>query len=197
MQLELASFINGAGLFLGFIWLFVLGEWGGIGKGLLLLFVSGFIIFLGLDIPIIFLRKSAQKFDAEGKRKLGLLMHWFCDVLILFILLGWCIWVFNLFSFHFNGSYISKIPWLLWSWGVSLAPWLYKAELTKGVNLRLNLYLLFAVDLMTYMILVLGIMITFGMAFEKSARIICLIAVFLGSFGFGKIKSLNDFGGPI
>jgi hypothetical protein len=109
------------------IWLAILGEWGGIGAGLLasiggaffcsLLLIPGMIV----TFPAIFLMDKGGIFKV-----LGFLFGMVGLIWTYVVMSGWGIFSFNYFVNRSDAS--SYIPYLIWAYGVAIGPWAYMAS---------------------------------------------------------------------
>lgn len=106
------------------IWLAILGDWGTIGAGILVFFVStgilGFVIMpsILLAVPAAL---CAQKRNTFGLVCFGTLS----SLYILTVITLWCCGI--LFFFLRDATASSLIPRLLWSYGLATGPWAYMA----------------------------------------------------------------------
>ncbi len=114
--------LNSLGGIVGGIWLAVLGEWGVIGMGLILVVVSPFILGIAL-LPQLALGAAMY---AARRSRIGILFFGFLLTLYLATLLtAWCVGVLLLFMSLANEQ--SWIPLLIWSYGAATGPWAYMA----------------------------------------------------------------------
>lgn len=105
------------------IWLAVLGEWGVIGMGLMLVFVSTFILGIAL-LPIGVLGAAAY---ATRRFRIGILFFGLLSNLYIATLItAWCVSMLLLFMSRATEQ--SWIPSLIWSYGAATGPWAYMAS---------------------------------------------------------------------
>jgi hypothetical protein len=111
------------------IWLAILGEWGAVGTGILLFFISTWLLSFALIPSLLFAAPAAYCAD-KGKTfglvcfgaltsiyTLGLVTVWCCSILFLFVK---------------DATVSSLIPRLIWSYGVATGPWTYMASKDQG-----------------------------------------------------------------
>jgi len=108
------------------IWLAILGEWGQIFRGILLMVVSNYAIsFVLLPSLLLFATPAAIAIE-KGKKIWGMFFGYLNVLYTVVLLTVWCIWVMYLFVSSANDS--SFIPLLIWSYGVALTPWMWLAQ---------------------------------------------------------------------
>lgn len=119
--------LNSGGGLVGGVWLAFLGEWKLIIIGIVLLFVSHWLLAL-LMMPGLLLSGVALKFGEKNKFLLylfGFFSQFYTNVLMV----ATCVFAFLLCSSFYKGTVgLSYIPYLLWSWGMALGPWAYFAS---------------------------------------------------------------------
>lgn len=106
------------------IWLAILGEWGVLGMGILLIVTSTSLLGLALMPSLLFVAPAticAQKGKAWGLICFGAISN----IYILALITVWCCGI--LFIFIKDASVSSLIPRLIWSYGVATGPWVYMA----------------------------------------------------------------------
>jgi len=119
--------LNFAGGIVGGIWLAFLGEWRLIGIGLVLLFVSNWILSIFM-IPSMIISSIGMKFYGKNKF-LVLFFGYISQLYINVLIIATCVFAFLICSSFYNGStYLGYIPYLLWSWGMALGPWQFFAS---------------------------------------------------------------------
>ncbi len=106
------------------IWLAILGQWGTIGAGILIFFVSTKI--LGLVImPSMLLAAPAAVYGEKGNTVGMVCFGALSSLYILAVITAWCCGI--LFFFVRDATASSLIPRLLWSYGLATGPWAYMA----------------------------------------------------------------------
>jgi hypothetical protein len=119
--------LNFGGGIVGGIWLAFLGAWKLIIIGIVLVFVSHWLLAL-LMMPSLLISGVALKFGEKNKFVLylfGLLSQLYTNILIV----ATCVFAFLLCSSFYKGTVgVSYIPYLLWSWGMALGPWQFFAS---------------------------------------------------------------------
>lgn len=106
------------------IWLAILGEWGAIGFGILLLFVSHWLLAFAL-MPSMPLYVLAAHCAGKGKT-FGLFCFSALGSLYIYTLITvWCCGI--LYLFVKDATVSSLIPLLIWSYGAATGPWGYMA----------------------------------------------------------------------
>jgi hypothetical protein len=106
------------------IWLAILGEWGTIVDGILLLIFSfissGFVL-----MPSMLFTAPAIRCAEKGKTTGALCFAALSSLYILAVITLWCCGI--LFLFVHDATASNLIPRLLWSYGLATAPWAYIA----------------------------------------------------------------------
>jgi hypothetical protein len=118
-------FLNMLGGLVSGIWLAILREWGAIGTGVILFFVSTGMIGILLMPSMIFMAPAtlcAKKGETLGLIFFGALGNIYTIV----VLTAWCCGI--LFLFMKDATATSLIPRLIWSYGVATGPWAYIAS---------------------------------------------------------------------
>lgn len=113
------------------IWLALLGEWGLIGSGILVLFISIFGLVSAL-MPGMLFAGPAAAFNKKGN-KLGFYIFGSLSTLYsMAVLSAWCIAILYYFTKDANGN--SFIPTLLWSYAVAIGPvlWISQKDIQSG-----------------------------------------------------------------
>ena len=107
------------------IWLAILGEWGIIGYGILMLFVGVFALGI-LMMPGLLLAAPAAML-AEKNNKLGFYFFSFLSALYtVAVLTVWCVGIMYFFSQQATAD--SYVPVLIWSYGAATGPITYMAQ---------------------------------------------------------------------
>ena len=117
--------INMLGGLVSGIWLAVLREWGAIGTGVILFFISTGMIGFLLMPSMIFIAPAAlcaQKGKTLGLIILGALGNLYTVAIVT----AWCCGI--LFLFMKDATATSLIPRLIWSYGLATGPWAYIAS---------------------------------------------------------------------
>jgi len=119
--------LNFTGGIIGGIWLAFLGEWKLIGIGILLIFMSHWVLAI-LMMPSLPISGLAAYFY-EKKKSLGFVFGYISHLYTKLLVIGTCVLAFIVCSSYFNGEIsFGYIPYLLWSWGMALGPWQYLAS---------------------------------------------------------------------
>jgi len=109
------------------IWLVILGEWGGIGAGLLAgifgAFLCSVLLLPGLlvSVPAIFMMNKGGILKA-----LGFLIGMVGLFWTYIVMSGWGMFSFDYFMARADSD--SRIPYLIWAYGVAIGPWTYMAS---------------------------------------------------------------------
>jgi hypothetical protein len=125
--------LNMVGGIIGGIWLAILGEWGLIGIGILLMFTSHWILAI-LMMPSLLFMGIAMHFY-EKKNFLAYLFVFISQLYTNLLIVATFIFAFFVCSKFYTGDIgMGYIPYLLWSWGMALVPWQFFAskELENG-----------------------------------------------------------------
>lgn len=123
--------INTSVMILAGTWLAILGEWGLIGSGILVLFISIFGLVSAL-MPGMLFAGPAAAFNKKGN-KLGFFIFGCLGILYsTAVLSAWCIAILYYFTKDANSD--SFIPTLLWSYGVAIGPvlWISQKDIQSG-----------------------------------------------------------------
>lgn len=123
--------INTSVMILAGTWLAILGEWGLIGSGILVLFISIFGLVSAL-MPGMLFAGPAAAFSKKGN-KLGFFIFGYLGILYsTAVLSAWCIAILYYFTKDANSD--SFLPTLLWSYGVAIGPvlWISQKDIQSG-----------------------------------------------------------------
>jgi hypothetical protein len=143
--------LNFAGGIVGGIWLAFLGEWGLIGIGVVLLFVSNWILSFFM-IPSMILSSIGMKFYGKNKF-LVLLFGYISQLYINILIIATCVFAFLICSSFYNGNtYFEFIPYLLWSWGMALGPWQFFAS--KELDNEFSIITVFIASIFYFLFLI-------------------------------------------
>jgi len=119
--------LNFGGGIVGGIWLAFLGEWKLIIIGIVLVFISHWLLAF-LMMPGLLISGIALKFGEKNKNLLyifGFLSQLYTNILMV----ATCVFAFLLCSSYYKGTVgVNYIPYLLWSWGMALGPWQFFAS---------------------------------------------------------------------
>lgn len=107
------------------IWLAVLGEWGLIGFGILMLIFSGMFLGLVLAPGVIFALPAAAMLE-KGNKLGGYFFGLLSNVYTVGILTAWCIAVLIYYINRADSD--SLVPILIWSYGVATGPIMWLAQ---------------------------------------------------------------------
>lgn len=119
--------LNIASGIVGGIWLAIIGEWGLIGIGALLLITLHWILSI-LMIPNLLIAGITIQFH-EKKHFLRHLLSFISQFYINLLIVANCAFAFLLCSSFYSGDIgVGYIPYLLWSWGIALGPWQFFAS---------------------------------------------------------------------
>jgi hypothetical protein len=123
--------LNMLGGIISGIWLAILGEWGLIGYGLLVLVFSGMALGLVMAPGLIFAVPAAAMLE-KGNKVGGYFFGLLSTIYIVGILTTWCILVLLYYTKHADAD--SIIPVLIWSYGIATGPitWLAQKDLQSG-----------------------------------------------------------------
>jgi len=120
-------FLNFGGGIVGGIWLAFLGQWKLIGLGILLVFVSHWILSI-LMMPGIPIAAIAAHL-LEKKNPFGYFVGYLSQLYTNVLVVGTCVLAFFICSNFYRGPVsFGYIPYLLWSWGMALGPWQFFAS---------------------------------------------------------------------
>ena len=106
------------------IWLAILGEWSMIITGILIFFVSTWVLGI-IILPSLLLTTPAALFAEKGKTFGLVIFGTLSSIYILAVITAWCCGI--LFLFARNATPHTIIPLLLWSYGLATGPWAYMA----------------------------------------------------------------------
>jgi len=125
------AFINGFGGIIAGIWLAILGEWGSIGYGIVMLIFAGFALGIAM-MPGLLLAAPAAAFYEKGNKAGFYAFSLLSTLYTIAVLTIWCIAVLYIFAKRADSS--SIIPMLFWSYGVATGPiaWLAQKDLQSG-----------------------------------------------------------------
>jgi len=113
------------------VWLVVLGEWREIGFGVLIFFVSTFLLRLILMPTVLFGLPTA--YFANRKNTLGIIFFSSLGSIYIYGMITiWCCWIFFLFVRNLTPA--NTIPTLIWSYGIATGPWAYIASKEQGAS---------------------------------------------------------------
>jgi len=119
--------LNIAGGIAGGIWLAILGEWTLIVIGVLLFFISHWILSI-IMLPNLLIAGIASHLY-ERKNPLAPFLGFLSQLYINLLIVGTCVFAFFICSHYYSGeTSITYVPYLLWSWGMALGPWQFFAS---------------------------------------------------------------------
>lgn len=107
------------------IWLAIIGEWDVILLGLLSFFIGIFIISLAL-LPRLIFGIPALRLINQGKVLMGIIIGTPSAIYTILVMVAWCFLVF--YSFDSTAEGYTRVPMLMWSYGIATGPWLYLAQ---------------------------------------------------------------------
>jgi hypothetical protein len=113
------------------VWLAILGEWGIIGYGVVILIFASFTLGLAMMPGLMFAIPAASM--AERGNKIGsYLFNFLGSIYGGIVLTIWCVGLLYYFAHQANAD--SIVPILLWSYGVATGPigWLTQKEIQSG-----------------------------------------------------------------
>jgi hypothetical protein len=119
------AILNMTGGIVSGIWLAILGEWGEIIRGIILIVVSGFTISFALMPGLLFAGPAALAME-KSKKILGIFFGSLSVLYTVELITVWCILI--MWFFVTSATERSLIPMLIWSYGVALAPWMWLAQ---------------------------------------------------------------------
>ncbi len=122
------ALIIGIGGIVAGIWLAILGQWGSIVYGLLMLVGAGFLLWITM-MPGMLLEAPATAYSEAGNKPAFYFLVFLRTLYPFAVLTLWCVLVLNFFAMRADSS--SIIPMLLWSYGVATSPiaWLSQKDL--------------------------------------------------------------------
>ena len=122
------ALIIGFGGIVAGIWLAILGQWGSIGYGLLMLVGGGFLLWITM-MPGMLFEAPATAYSEEGNKPAFYFLVFLRTVYPFAVLTRGCVLVLNFFARRADSS--SIIPMLLWSYGVATSPiaWLAQRDI--------------------------------------------------------------------
>ena len=133
--------LNSFGVIASGVWLAILGEWVGIGWGLLAIMVGAFICAFLLLPGLIAFAPAAWMMEKGGI--LTMLGYAIGVVGLLWTYIVMSAW--GMFSFDFfiaRADAGSHIPYLIWAYGVATAPWAYMASKEDNVYAGITVFFL-------------------------------------------------------
>lgn len=107
------------------IWLAILGQWSSLGIGIVAMLASHFLLGL-LMMPGLALGAPAIYFANKGWSLVAAPFLLLTQAYTYVLIGGWCLLVFSFFMGKANAA--SFWPFLIWSYSVALAPWVYMAQ---------------------------------------------------------------------
>ena len=119
------AILNMLGGIVSGIWLAFLGEWGAIGRGLIIMVISGFAISFALMPALLFAAPAAIAIE-KGKKIIGAIFGSLSVLYTVALITVWCIWIMVMFASSATEN--SLVPLLIWSYGVALGPWMWLAQ---------------------------------------------------------------------
>jgi len=131
-------FLNMLGGIASGIWLAILGEWGAIGLGVAIFFVSTMLLSLAIA-PSILLAAPAGHFAEKGNIFGLVCFGTLSSLYILALVTVWCCGI--LFLFVTNATPNSLIPRLILSYGVATGAWAYLSSKDKSFASTLTTFL--------------------------------------------------------
>jgi hypothetical protein len=132
-------FLNFLGAVVSGIWLALLGEWGGIGMGLLAsilgTFFCGSLLLPGflVSVPAIFMMDKGGILKA-----LGFIIGMVGLLWTFIVMSGWGMFSFGYFMARADSD--SSIPYLIWAYGIATGPW---ASMAKDDNNEFSIFSVF------------------------------------------------------
>ncbi|MGV7931379.1 MAG: hypothetical protein AB2L13_21155 [Spirochaetota bacterium] len=153
--IEIFSFpvmlLNMGGGIIGGIWLLILGEWRLLLIGIILIIISKWVlsILMMVGMPL----TGIALYFYNRKNVLGHVFGFLTQLYTNILIIGTCFVAFFLCSKFYKGSEISitYIPYLLWSWGMSLGPWQFFAS--KEPNNEFTAITLFSASIFYFLFL--------------------------------------------
>ncbi len=124
LAVPLALIIGIGGIVSG-IWLAILGQWGSIVYGLLMLVGAGFLLWITM-MPGMLFEAPATAYCEEGNKPAFYVLVFLRTLYPFAVLTLWCVLVLNFFARRADSS--SIIPMLLWSYGVATSPIVWIAQ---------------------------------------------------------------------
>lgn len=105
-------------------WLAFLGEWKAIALGILSHYCAKFIISFAL-MPSLLFALPVVKVIEKGKIGMGMILGMPDGLYTVGVMIAWCYVVFRIFDGMADES--SRVPMLIWSYGVAKSPWDFMA----------------------------------------------------------------------
>lgn len=157
------------GIFSG-IWLAILGEWGEIGRGILLGLVSTFAISFALMPSLIFTMPALWAMK-RGKKFIAILSAAGSAAYVIALISFWCLFVLG--AFVSSATDKSIIPMLIWSYGVALGPWIWLAQKDQQTNG--NEYSVLTTLFAEFSYLIAMVLVLFGVNFGITVIAFCSV----------------------
>ena len=137
------------------IWLAILGEWGLIGYGILVLLIAGKGLGLVMALGLIFAGPAAVM-RGNGNKIGGYFFGLLSTIYTVGVLTGWCILVLIYFTSHAGPS--SIIPVLIWSYGIATGPIARIAQIERRSGNEYAMITAFFIEV-AYMLTVLAVVL--------------------------------------
>lgn len=167
--------INLLGGIVSGIWLLFLGEWKALGLGIFSLFFAP--LFLGFCLgPGLLFSLPAARVMEKGKIALGIMLGAPAAFYTVGVMVAWCYGVFQLFDNMANDS--SRIPMLLWSYGVATGPWGYMASKESDGQGGFNPSVLHTFFISAGYLLMILMALVFGANIGTAIFALCLVMCF-------------------
>ncbi len=122
---------------IGGIWLGVVGNWGLIGAGLVVMFISTFGLPLALALGLIFAAPAMMALE-KGKSIIGGVLIALANLWTYVVVTAWCLGSFYVVLAHYETG--SIWPYLLWAYCLATGPWTYFAEKDGGTSSLLGAF---------------------------------------------------------
>jgi|ERR1700733_447441 len=117
--------LNSLGGIVAGIWLIVLGKWSAFFLGLFAVFFSSWALGIAL-LPSIGLGVLGLSFLEKKQKTFGYFFAFLGQLYTYSLLSAWCVGVLQIFLANSDTS--SKIPLVIWSYGVATGPWTWMAQ---------------------------------------------------------------------
>ena len=154
------------------IWLVVLGEWRAIGLGILSLFCSTMLIGFAL-LPSFLFALPAAKFIEHGKYGFGIIIGMPAALYTVGVMIAWCLLV--LVVFEGMADEASRIPMLIWSYGVATGPWSYMASKEHEADDDFNPSTLHTFFVSIGYLLMIAMILVFKTGMEMALLGLCIV----------------------
>ena len=170
------------------IWLLFLGEWKALGIGIFSMLFATF--FLGLVLaPSLLFSLPASRVMEKGKIILGIILGSPGAFYTVGIMISWCYAVFQVFLNMADDN--SRVPMLIWSYGVATGPWGYMASKESGGASEFNPSMLHTFFISAGYLLMILMTLVFNARMESAILALCLVMGFSFIFQVVAISAIT------